>query len=178
MEPPLANAAFYISLVGFIVSLIGCAIFSFLETSITALRLFKLKELSRKIGRYRLLFETLEKSPQRVLSTILIANCLVNVISSALITNIMERTFSYLKFSSGVGFSVGIALATLAILLFGEIIPKNLAKTHGERLLRSSLWIANSIFLLFRPLMPVLLRLSDFVIYRIGGQKLIDTSDE
>ena len=45
----------------FIFALSLRALFSFLETSITALRLFKLKELANSYGRYKTLFESLEK---------------------------------------------------------------------------------------------------------------------
>lgn len=52
----------------FVIALCCRAIFSFLETSITALRLFKLKELAASVNKYRLLFQTLEKTHSRLLS--------------------------------------------------------------------------------------------------------------
>ncbi|HTM06473.1 MAG TPA: CNNM domain-containing protein, partial [Patescibacteria group bacterium] len=54
----------------FCIALSCRAVFSFLETSLTALRLFKLKELAVSINKYKLLFHTLEKNPQRVIITI------------------------------------------------------------------------------------------------------------
>ena len=77
----------------FFVALAARALFSFLETSITALRLFKLKELARSTDAYKIFFQTLEKSPRRVLITILIANSLADVTTSALATHIMEEFF-------------------------------------------------------------------------------------
>ncbi len=49
MEPHknISDSAF----VAFIVSLFSCSLFSFLETSITAMLLFKLKELAKRIGK-------------------------------------------------------------------------------------------------------------------------------
>jgi len=155
----------------FFIALSFRALFSFLETSVTALRLFKLKELAFKTaGRYELLFQTLEKQPQKVLITILIANSLADVTTAALATLIMERIFSALKFSSGVGFSAGIALATGAILIFGEIIPKNIAKGRSERLFRSTLWIINALFYICYPLVSFLTGFSNALMNVLGGR--------
>ncbi len=163
--------------ISFIIALCACALFSFLETSITALRLFKLKELAQKNPKYHDFFVQLEKKPQNVLTTIIIANCLSNVIAAATSTTIMEYLLAKINFE-GLGFSLGIGLATVAILIFGEIIPKNLAKSKGEKLLRSSLWIANFIFKIFRPFIPLLHKLSSYFIYMIGGKKALeDTND-
>lgn len=178
MEPPLLSNSFYISILFFIISLIACAIFSFIETSITALRLFNLKELASKSNRYKFLFESLEKQPQTVLITIIIAKCLADVTTSALSTQIMERIFRSLKLSGGLGFSMGIALAAVAMLVFGEIIPKNLAKLHGEKILKSVLWLANIIFRLFRPVALTASRFSDFLFYKIGGKKALESTSD
>lgn len=174
MEPPLLSTGFYLSILFFIISLIACAIFSFIETSVTALRLFKLKELESESKKYKKFFGYLENQPQTVLITIVIAKCLADVTTSALSTSIMERIFSSLKLSSGLGFSLGIALAAIAILVFGEIIPKNLAKLHGEKIFRSVLWLANIIFRTFRPLASTATRVSDFLFYKIGGKEALE----
>src|SRR5579871_5844189 len=143
---PASISSLQTSVIIFFIGLSARALFSFLETSITALRLFKLKELAASNSSYRTLFTTLEKNPHRVLITILIANSLADVTTAAIATHIMETLFAYLHLSGSLGFSLGIAIATLAILIFGEIIPKNIAKGHGERLLPSTLWFANIIF--------------------------------
>ena len=102
MEPELYKTL-YIPIILFLISLFACALYSFLETSVTALRLFKLKELARASGgRYKSLFNILEKNPQHILITILIANSLANVTSAALITNIMENVFAHLTHSPSI----------------------------------------------------------------------------
>jgi Mg2+/Co2+ transporter CorB len=79
----VAQSSLLLPTVAFVVSLAFTALFSFLETSITALRLFKLKEIAQKSSlRYKYFFQTLETAPQRVLGTILIANSLANVTSA------------------------------------------------------------------------------------------------
>lgn len=177
MEPPLVEMLTF-SIVGFFIALFACSLFSFLETSVTAMRLFKLKELQSKIGKYHLLFETLEKNPQRVLITTLIASCLANVIVSVLGTNIIEAFFTHFSFSARVGVPVGIGIVTIAILIVGDIIPKNLGKAYGEKLLGSTLWFMNIVFRICYPLVTLLLRISDSVLYKIGGQKALEGSSE
>ncbi|HEV2601422.1 MAG TPA: hemolysin family protein [Candidatus Babeliales bacterium] len=153
-----------------IIALCMRALFSFLETSITALRLFKLKEMAEAYPQYKALFNTLEKNPHRVLITIVISNSLADVTTAAIATYITEVLFSHLNFSNGVGFSLGIGVATICIIIFGEIIPKNIAKRSGERLFKSTIWIINFIYLLLYPIVTILLKISDFFITKITGK--------
>lgn len=165
---------FYLQLTGFIASLSICALFSFLETTITALRLFRLEELSKSTGKkYRVLFETLQNHPHRIIVTILIVSSLANATSAALITQIMTNLFSKLHLSEGLGFSLGIFIASTCILIFGEIIPKHIARSHGEHLFKSTLWIINGVFYLFYPFVQFLTKLSDFVIHRFSKQPIV-----
>jgi putative hemolysin len=170
MEPDHFWGLLYTEIAGFILALLSCALFSFLETSVTALRLFKLKELATSTTRYKKLLETLENNPHQVLITILIANCLANVTAAALITTIMEQIFAKLNLSTGLGFSVGIGFGTFAMLLFGEVIPKNVAKIHGEKLFRSALWITNITFYLLYPFVQLLINVSDLFVSFVGGR--------
>ena len=167
-----------IPIIFFFISLCLRALFSFLETSVTALRLFKLKELAKSYGRYESLFESLEKQPHRVLITILICNSLADVTTAALATQIMETIFKRYNLSGGLGFSFGIAVATIAILIFGEIIPKNLAKGRSERLFKSTLWLVNIIFYLFHPIVTFLNRFTGFIVAKLGGPKEMEAASE
>ncbi len=170
MEPPL-NTTLYLGIIAFFISLLLFGVFSFIETSITALRLFKLRELAKKTKKYVTLFTALEKTPQKVLIAVLIATSLVNVLTASLSTAVMERIFAKINFGK-LGFSLGIGFAAVAILIFGEIIPKNLAKTRGEKIFRSTLWLTNLTYLVLRPIIPGLIRLSDFLVSKIGGKRM------
>ncbi len=177
MAPLLAELN--VSLVLFFISLFIRAIFAFLETSITALRLFKLKELAQEMGtRYEALFQCLEKNPHRVLITTLIISSFADVTCAALATNIMETVFKHFHFSTGLGFSFGIGFAGIMIILFGEILPKNLARSRGERLFRSSIWIINFFYYALYPLASLLIRFSDTILYRFGNSKEKESKNE
>ncbi len=121
----------------FCISLFSAAVFAFLETAFTALRLFKLKELQQRVAKYKRLFACWEKNPQRILITILIANNFAHVLTSVLLSHIMQ------KYLGTMGLPIGVFIATIVILLFGEIIPKTIAKVHHERIFGSFLWLMN-----------------------------------
>ncbi len=168
MEP--ASSYLYYNLIILGVSLILCAIFSFLETSVTALRLFKLKEVSKTTDKYRALFDALENNPHRILITILIANNLANVTAATASSGIMEFLSATFNLSEGLAFSLGIGLTTAAILVFGEVIPKNIAKVYGEKMFPSTLWFINIIFWALYPIVNVLVKFANLIV-RLIGQK-------
>lgn len=162
----------YTQLIIFFISLCACALFSFLETSITALRLFKLKELAQKSdNKYKRLFGALEKNPQEVTMTIIIANNVANTTSTALITSFMENIFASLQLSTGLGFSVGIGIAAVLLLVFGEIIPKSIARSQGDRFFGSTLWLTSMTYYIFYPVASFLTSFSNLLIAKLmkGG---------
>jgi putative hemolysin len=162
----------YIEVILFFVALMFAALFAFLETAFTALRLFKVKELRSSKGKYLRLFDSWESNPQRILITILIANNFAHVLSSVLIAEIMERLFG------GIGLMIGVLLATIIILIFGEIIPKTIGKTHNEKLFHSSLWIINSLFTFLHPLVSFLIGIANFIFKKLGRGHILDKSND
>ncbi len=177
MEVPLFSQLLIPSIC-FLCVLMVRGIFAFLETSLTALRLFKLKELARTTGAYEHFFNTLEKTPHHVLITNLIASSIADVTAAALSTNMTEIIFSHFNLSSGFGFSAGIGIASIAIIIFGEIIPKNIARNGSENMLRSMLWLSNSIFYLLHPIAIVLTNVSDAIIAIFSRKKNADVHSE
>lgn len=149
------------------------ATLSFLETSITALRLFRLKELAHSTTQYHSLLQTLEQTPQRVLITIIVANSFVDVTSASLATFIMGKIFAHFGFSGNLGFTFGIAFATIGIVVFGEILPKSLAKVRSESAFKSMLWLINGVYFALYPFVFILVRFADFVMYKIGGKEAL-----
>lgn len=163
--------AVYVYVLLFIVMLLFAALFAFLETAFTALRLFKLKELEISVAKYKKLFDSWEKNPQRILITILIANNLAHVTASVLITEIMQSYFG------SFGLAIGVIIATLMILVFGEIIPKSFAKTHHERLFASCLWLINILYHIAYPFVTVLLAIAGTIFSKLGGKNILEKQD-
>jgi putative hemolysin len=175
MEPPL-DSSFYSMLLCLVISLGFLALFAFLETSITALRLFKLKELAKTTSRYKKLFETLEQNPHRILITILVASNLANVTTAALSSQLMERLTAYFKLPEAFGFTIGIALTTVTILI-AELIPKNIAKAHGEKLFSSTLWITNILYYTLYFFVLLVSRVSQTVVQWVGEGEEHESSE-
>jgi CBS domain containing-hemolysin-like protein len=166
---PLGDSSLLTNGLLFLISLGFCALLSFLETSITALRLFKLKEMSHTAGRYQELFQSLEKNPNRLLNTILIAGNLADVTAATFGSMTTEILFAQLP--GTIGFSLGIFLVTATLLIFGEILPKNVAKVYGERLFGSTLWITNIFFYALYPFTTLLIGIADYIMYSFAGQQ-------
>ena len=66
----------------------------------------------------------------KLLSTILVGNNLVNITLSVLFNNIFESVIS----DSAVSGIVSVAVSTVIVLTFGEITPKMIAKENSERI--------------------------------------------
>jgi CBS domain containing-hemolysin-like protein len=171
MEPDPLASIIAVPLIAFLAALSVRAVFSFLETSITALRLFKLKELAQSTKKYEALFDALENNPHKVLVTTLIISSCADVTAAALGTYVMEKIGERLQLSEGLGFSLGIGVATIAIIIFGEILPKNFAKGHSTRLFKSMLWIVNGAFYLLHPLVSLLLKFTGYIGYLLGNKE-------
>ena len=72
------------------------------------------------------------KEPERLLSTILLGNNLVNVAFSAVITVVVLDRVG--QGNEGVGVIIATILGTVTLLLLGETIPKTIAVRNSERL--------------------------------------------
>ncbi|MBE6836969.1 MAG: HlyC/CorC family transporter [Ruminococcus sp.] len=102
------------------------AVFSATETAFSSANKIRLKNLAasgnKNAGRAIKIIERFDKA----LTAILVGNNIVNIASASLATVAFTRIL-------GEG-SVGIATAvmTVAVLIFGEVIPKSLASEHAE----------------------------------------------
>ena len=103
------------------------AFFSGSETSITSLNSIKLRQLVESKVKNADKLEYLIEDSNRTISAILIGNNIVNILSSSLSTVIFVEMFG----KNGVAIST--VVMTVLILIFGEIIPKNLAKANSTK---------------------------------------------
>lgn len=102
------------------------AFFSASEIAFVALSPARLRVLTERKTRATKLVAQLKEHPQRFLATILIGNNLVNVLAAGLATILATEFFG----SAGLGIATGVM--TLALLIFGEIIPKTYAQRFAE----------------------------------------------
>ena len=83
----------------------------------------------------------------KMISVILIGNNIVNLAASALVTVYVTGAFG----SAFIGFGTGVL--TLLVLMFGEILPKTIAKVNAEKL---ALSYAGAILFLMYVLSPII----------------------
>jgi putative hemolysin len=153
----LLDCAFFLGSLGL------CALLAFMETSITAIRLFKVKELQKSVPKYQHFFKMLETDPQYVLMTVLIATNMMCITTAILLQNIIENIFADFDLPQGVGFTLGIASGTIVVSLIGEIIPKSIAQALDNSF-ASLLWLANGIFYIMGPIARPLTNISRHIV--------------
>lgn len=154
--------ALSINMILFLLSLVTCALFAFLETSITALRLFKLKEIELATPKYKALFKAFDKHPQDILISILIAANLVNITCAVISQRLTDALFQRFQVPESVAFILGILITTIMVSMFGEIIPKSIAQSLGTKTFTSTLWIVN---IFYKILGPIARQLNNISLY-------------
>lgn len=133
------------------------AFFSSSETAFTSLSFLQIRSLETDDRKSSRLASRLAKSPDILLTTILIGNNIVNLTASALTT-----TFA-LKIGGSYAVSYGTGILTLLILIFGEIVPKQLAITHNMAFARFSSGIIRMMSILLFPLIAVIRFVSNMI---------------
>jgi len=120
--------------------------FSASETAFSSLNPIKLKALANTGNTAAEKTYALTEKFSQLLTTILIGNTIVNVVSASLATVLFTNLFK------GNGVAISSVVMTLVIMIIGEILPKNIAKHMPERFAMSVTWILNILVFLFTPL--------------------------
>ena len=102
------------------------AYFSATETAFSSMNRIRMKNLAEHNGRAKLALK-LADNYDKLLSTILVGNNLVNIAATSLATVLFVTHFGDL------GVTLSTVVMTLAVLIFGEVSPKSLAKDAPER---------------------------------------------
>lgn len=134
------------------------AIFSSAETAFLSTNRIRMRNLHED-GEKRagLVLDMLEKQ-NKLISSLLVGNNIVNISASAIATKIATDVFQ----DAGVGIATGVM--TLLILVFGEVIPKNVAAAHAENWAMVIAPFIRVVSIVLTPLVFLLTKLSDFVV--------------
>lgn len=131
------------------------AFFSSAETSLTTISPIKVRTLIDNGNKRAMTLQKVKDQHGKMLSAILIGNNIVNISASSLATTMAIDIWG----SYAVGIATGIL--TILILLFGEIMPKNIAMFKSESM---ALFYAPIIYGLMWALTPVI-----YIIDSIAG---------
>ncbi len=134
----------------YVIAMIGClilsAFFSATETAFLSINKARLKSLAEKGSKRAKRALSLSDQHDKLISTVLICNNLVNIAIATL------GTVMFISLLGNVGAAVATAVVTVAVLLFGEITPKNLAKDRPDQFAMISAPIIRALIVLLTPL--------------------------
>lgn len=119
------------TIIGMLICLCFSAFFSASETAFTSFNKTKMKTLADDGNKKAMRVLKLNAGYDKLLSTILVGNNIVNITLSSLATVWFIRLLEGTR-AAGVASTVSTVVATVVVLIFGEITPKSLAKDHPE----------------------------------------------
>lgn len=146
-----------------VICLLSSAYFSATETAFSCANKTRLRALAEKGNKKAELAASLADKYDRLISTILIGNNIVNILLASVATLLFVEK---LKLPSGA--AVSTAVVTVAVLIFGEITPKSIANDFPEKFamfsapfIRIFIWVflpLNFIFSLWKKLVGKLFK--------------------
>ncbi len=133
-----------------VVLVLFSAYFSATETAFSSLNRTRLKTLVEKGDRKAAGAYRLSEQYDKLISTILIGNNIVNIATASL------GTVLFVRLCGDIGPTVSTVVVTVVVLIFGEIAPKSIAKDCPERFamfaapfLRMLMWVLTPLNVIF-----------------------------
>ena len=124
----------------------GSAFFSATETAFSSVNKIRLKNMANDGDRRAKKALDLAENYDKLLTTILVGNNLVNIMATALATVLFTRIYHDL------GATISTAVMTVVVLIFGEVTPKSIAKETPEKFAMSVCGIIGFLVVLLTPI--------------------------
>ena len=134
-----------LTIVGILFLLLGSAFFSGSETSLMGLSKPRLHGMEKDGNKNAKRVNNLIKDPERLLSTILLGNNLVNIGASALATGL------FIKLFGEAGIAIATLIMTFLVLIFAEVLPKTAATRAPEKFAFVISWPMKILLLVLSP---------------------------
>ncbi len=138
------------SIVAMVCCIIMSAYFSATETAFSSLNKTRLKAMAEKGNRRADLALRLSEQYDKLISTILVGNNIVNIAMASL------GTLLFVGLYGDIGATVSTVVVTVVVLIFGEITPKSIAKDYPEKfamfsapIIRLLIWVLTPVNFLF-----------------------------
>jgi len=123
------------------------AYFSATETAFLSLNRTRMNAMAEKGDRRAALVCTLHDQYDKLISTILIGNNIVNIVAASVGTVLFVDLYG-----ADLGATISTAVITVVILVFSEITPKSIVKDCPEAFAKFSAPIINTLIIVFTPL--------------------------
>ena len=172
MSPDGSPLPFILMFVFFILNIF----FSASEAAFTSFSRTKMKNLAAEGSKRASYALKLADSYDNVLSTMLVANNIAKISFSAIATLWCVTVITHPTLAN---FSVAIAIAAISviILLFGEILPRSIAKDHSERFFANVAPLLRFVVIILTPITIIFL-LWKKLLAKVFKAKTIDTVTE
>ena len=154
---PLFMASFGPKELGFIavmaILLVFSAFFSSTETAFTSFNKIRMKNLAQSGNKRAALVNKIEGKYDRFLTSVLIGNNIVNIALSSIATIFFIGLFTgVVEDPSSLGSTVSTVVITVAVLIFGEITPKVIARQNADKMAMFLAPFINVVIILLMPL--------------------------
>ena len=153
--------------VGLLLLLGLSAFFSASETALTSLSKLQAKALVEEQGKRGRGIAAWVDDPNRMLAAVLVGNNLVNIAATVLVTAILINLFGQTRPGMAGGLAIGVM--AFLILVFGEIIPKTLARDKPRHTVVKAGWPLGVAAAMLTPIARVLITVADGIIRLFGG---------
>lgn len=165
---------YYSMIAALVVLVILSAYFSATETAFSSLNRIRMKNSANLGNSKAKLVLHLSENYDKLLSTILIGNNIVNITMTALATVLFVNAYG-----QELGATISTIVVTMVVLIFGEISPKSLAKESAEKFAMFSAPIIKIIMVVFAPMNLIFTLWKKIIIkiFKINKDKTI-TEDE
>lgn len=134
-----------------IVCLVMSAYFSATETAFTSINKTRLKSMAEKGSKKAELVLAISENYDKLLSTILVGNNIVNIALSSMATVLFIDILSSVG-KGEYGSLVSTVVVTVVVLIFGEISPKSIAKDNPEKFAMFSAPFIRGLIVLLTPI--------------------------
>ncbi len=132
-----------------VVLVILSAYFSMTETAFSCMSRTKMRTLAESGNKRAKLTYNLSEKYDRLISTILIGNNIVNIALASI------ATIFFTSFLGDIGATISTIVITIVVLIFGEITPKNIANDFPEKIAMFSAPIIQFLIWIFLPLVAL-----------------------
>lgn len=134
-----------------LICVIGSAFFSATETAYTTFNKIRMKNLAEKGDKRAKLVIRLEENYDKLISTILVGNNIVNILCSSLATVLFIHLLAD-KIGEGLSSTLSTLAVTIVVLTFGEITPKTVAKKSPDKFVMFAAPLINLFVIIFTPI--------------------------
>ncbi len=142
------------------------------ETSLTAASRAKIHRLASNGNKRAKKLEQLLQQREKIISVMLIANNVINIIASALTTSLLLGIFGE------IGVIYATILLTVVVIVFGEILPKTIAIKSPEDVALLFSYPIEFLFKIFAPMVSVIQKIVNLPINLFFGKNTVRQKED